>query len=138
MLSSMNSGFLVAASVFVGIGALIHLYIFVLESVLWSRPRTWRTFGMKNQEDANTVRPMALNQGFYNLFLAIGAAVGLVLLWIGMTQAGAALVFLGAGSMVLAALVLIVSSPKLARAALLQGAAPLVGIILLVLALTTA
>ena len=133
----MNSGLLVAASIFVGIGALIHLYIFVLESILWTRPSTWRTFGLKSQDEANTVRPMALNQGFYNLFLAIGAAAGLVLLWSGMAQAGAALVFLAAGSMVLAALVLIISSPKLARAALLQGAAPLVGIILLLLALTT-
>jgi putative membrane protein len=36
--------------------------------------------------------------------------------------------------MVLAAVVLITSSPKLARAAVLQGAAPLIGVVLLLLA----
>ena len=40
--------------------------------------------------------------------------------------------------MVAAALVLLISSPKLARAAIVQGAAPLLGIIFLVLALVTA
>ncbi|MDH6182245.1 putative membrane protein [Microbacteriaceae bacterium SG_E_30_P1] len=134
----MNVGFAVAASVLVGLGAIIHLYIFVLESIRWSRPSTWRTFGVGSQADADTVKPMAFNQGFYNLFLAIGVAVGIVLFWAGMPEAGAALIFLAAGSMVGAALVLIASSPKLARPALIQGLAPLLGIVSLVIALTTA
>ena len=131
----MNTGLLVASTVLVGIAVLIHLYIFVLESILWRRPSTWRTFGLTSQADADVTRPMAFNQGFYNLFLAIGALIGLVLLWIGMPEAGAALVLLAAGSMVAAALVLIISSPKLARAAAIQGLAPLLGIIALLLAL---
>jgi len=134
----MNTGLLVATTILVGIAVLIHLYIFVLESIRWSEPKTWRTFGVASQADADTVRSMAFNQGFYNLFLAIGAAVGLVLLWTGMHEAGAALVILGAGSMVAAALVLIISSPKLARPATIQGLAPLLGIVTLVLALATA
>ena len=131
----MNTPLLVAATVFVGIAILIHAYIFVMESLTWSAPATWRRFGVRSQEDADTIQPMALNQGFYNLFLAIGATAGLVLLWAGMTAAGAALVFLGAGSMVAAALVLLVSSPRLARAAALQGAAPIAGVVLLAIAL---
>ena len=131
----MNTGLLIATSVLVGIAALIHLYIFVLESIRWREPKTWRTFGLASQADADTVRSMAFNQGFYNLFLAIGSALGLILLWAGMPEAGAALVFLAAGSMVAAALVLIISSPKLARAAAIQGLAPLLGIIALLLAL---
>jgi putative membrane protein len=134
----MNTALAIAGSVFVGLAALIHLYIWTLESLRWSQPSTWRTFGVTSQEDAETVKPMAFNQGFYNLFLTIGVAIGLVLAWTGAIEAGLALVFLAAGSMVGAALVLILSSPKLARAAAIQGAAPLVGIILLVLALTTA
>ncbi|MGX5681863.1 DUF1304 domain-containing protein [Schumannella luteola] len=134
----MNTALAIAGSVFVGLAALIHLYIWTLESLRWSQPSTWRTFGVTSQEDAETVKPMAFNQGFYNLFLTIGVAIGLVLAWTGPIEAGLALVFLAAGSMVGAALVLILSSPKLARAAAIQGAAPLVGIILLVLALTTA
>ena len=132
----MSTPLLIAATVFVGIAVLLHGYIFVMESITWRQPATWKRFGVRTQADADTTRPMAFNQGFYNLFLAIGAALGLVLLWTGATAAGAALVFLGAGSMVAAALVLVISSPRLARAAAIQGAAPLLGVVLLALALT--
>ena len=135
----MTSAFLIIGSVFLGLAALIHLYIFFLESVVWSKPSTWKTFGLASQADADTVKPMAYNQGFYNVFLAIGAGVGLVMLgssnW---SQGGIALAIFASASMVLAAVVLITSSPKLARAALIQGLAPLLGIIFLTLALITA
>jgi len=133
------SAFVIIGSIFVLIAALIHLLIFFLESVLWSRPEVWKRFGLRSQEEADTVKPMAFNQGFYNVFLAVGAGTGLVMLgstnW---AQGGIALAIFASASMVLAALVLITSSPKLARAAAIQGVAPLVGIIFLVLALTTA
>ena len=45
MLAGMNTALLVAGSVFVSIAALIHVYIFVLESVRWSPPATCRTSG---------------------------------------------------------------------------------------------
>jgi putative membrane protein len=125
----------VIGAIFVGIAALVHFYIFYLESIIWSRPRTWKTFGLKSQADADIVKPMAFNQGYYNAFLAVGALIGLILLTTNAQQAGYALIFLAAGSMVLAATVLITSSPKLARAAVLQGAAPLIGVVLLVVSL---
>ncbi len=128
----------IVSLVLVGLAALIHVYIFALESLLWTRASTRRTFGVRTEEEAVTLKPMAFNQGFYNLFLAIGAGVGVLLIVTGSTAAGAALIFLAAGSMVAAALVLLVSSPKLFRAALVQGTLPLVGIILLAAALTTA
>lgn len=134
MLASMNSALLIAGSIFVGLAAAIHIYIFVLESVRWSHPTTWRLFGVRSQADADTVRPMAFNQGFYNLFLAVGVALGLVLTATGSAAAGIAITLFAAGSMVAAALVLLISSPKLARAAAIQGAAPLVGIVLVALA----
>jgi len=114
----MNQALLVAGLVFVGLAALIHVYIFYLESIAWSRPGTWKAFGLRSQADADTVRPMAYNQGYTP----------------GLEQAGIALVLFSAASMVLAATVLVTSSPKLARAAVLQGAAPLLGSALLVLA----
>ncbi len=130
--------FVVLGSVFVAIAALIHVLIFFLESILWSRPTTWRRFGLKTQEEAETVKPMAFNQGFYNLFLAIGVGVGLVLLGGSTTlQAGIAISLFAALSMVAAATVLITSSPKLARSAALQGVAPLIGVIFLIIALAT-
>ncbi|MEP6482212.1 MAG: DUF1304 domain-containing protein [Rhodoglobus sp.] len=135
----MASAFLIIGSVFLGLAALIHLYIFFLESVIWSKPSTWKTFGLANQADADTVKPMAYNQGFYNVFLAIGVGVGLVLVGTHtLSQAGLALAIFAGGSMVLAAVVLITSSPTLARAAAIQGIAPLVGIIFLVLGIATA
>ncbi len=131
------SAFVIIGSVFLFIAAAIHVLIFFLESILWSKPATWRRFGLKSQEEADTVRPMAFNQGFYNLFLAIGVGVGLVLLGAGNTAGGIALSIFAALSMVLAALVLITSSPKLARSAALQGVAPLIGVVFLVLQLLT-
>jgi putative membrane protein len=132
----MNQALLVGALVFVAIAALIHFYIFYLESIAWSKPSTWKTFGLRSQTDADTMRPMAYNQGYYNAFLAAGIVVGIVLIHTpGMLQAGVALVLFAAASMILAALVLITSNAKLARAAVIQGAAPLVGSVLLVLAL---
>jgi len=121
--------------VFIGIAAGVHVYIFYLESVAWSKPKTWKTFGLRSQAEADTVKPMAFNQGYYNAFLALGAIAGIVLIVAGLTQSGIALALFAALSMVLAATVLITSSPKLARAAVLQGAAPLIGIVLVVLSL---
>ncbi len=126
---------LIAGSVFVFVAAVIHLFIFFLESIAWSKPSTWKRFGLKTQAEADIVKPMAFNQGFYNVFLAVGAGLGLVLLGTGLTQAGLALAIFSCASMVAAALVLITSSPKLWRAALLQGAAPLIGVVLLGIAL---
>jgi putative membrane protein len=132
----MSSGFFIAGSVFVGLGAVIHVFIFWLESITWTTPSTWRRFGIRSQEDAEVVRPMAYNQGFYNGFLAVGAACGIILLSSpGLKQAGVALELFAALSMVFAATVLVVSTPQLARAAALQGALPLVGIVLLAIGL---
>ena len=125
----------IIGAVFLGLAALIHVYIFYLESIAWSKPKTWKTFGLRSQTEADTVKPMAYNQGYYNGFLAIGVIVGLVLLTTDVAQAGYALAIFAGSSMVLAATVLITSNAKLARAAGLQGAAPLIGVLLLVVSL---
>lgn len=134
----MSGVFLVVGAVFVSIAALIHVVIFVLESVLWSHPTTWKRFGLRSQEEADTVQPMAYNQGFYNVFLALGAGAGVVMMfWADVRPQGIALSIFVCLSMLLASVVLITSNPKLARAALTQGVAPLIALILLVLSLTT-
>ncbi|MBD7949503.1 DUF1304 domain-containing protein [Oerskovia rustica] len=124
------------ALVFAGLAALIHVYIFVLESVSWTSPRTRATFGTAEQEARDT-KELAFNQGFYNLFLAAITAIGIVLVTSGHTDVGAALVLSATGSMVLAGLVLIVSSPAKARAALVQLVPPAIAILLLVIALVS-
>ena len=119
-----------AGLVFAGLAALLHVYIFVLESFRWTAPRTRAVFGT-TAEEAQTTKMLAFNQGFYNLFLAVVTAVGIALIASGHRSAGAALVFAGVGSMLAAALVLVASSPDKARAAITQGAFPLVAVALL-------
>ncbi len=120
--------------VFLGIAAVIHVYIFVLESLRWTAPSTRRTFGT-SAADAETTKPLAFNQGFYNLFLAITVGVGIVMAGNGALAPGAALLFAGAGSMVAAGLVLLISDRRKARAALVQLSAPAIGLILLLITL---
>lgn len=133
-LALMTGILLILAIVFASLAALLHIAIFVMESVLWTRPAIWKRFGLKSQDEAQTIRPMALNQGFYNLFLTIGIVVGLLLLpHAALDTAGLALIFFACASMVAAALVLVISQPKLARAALTQGLLPLLALIALVI-----
>lgn len=124
-----------AGLIFAALAAALHVYIFVLESLLWTAPRTRAAFGT-TEEEAQTTKLLAFNQGFYNLFLAIVTAVGVIFVVTGETAVGSALVFAGAGSMVLAALVLVLSSPDKARGAVMQGTFPLIGVVLLGLGLT--
>jgi putative membrane protein len=124
----------IIGSILLAIAAIIHLAIFAMESVLWSRPGVWRRFGLRSQDDADTVRPMAYNQGFYNLFLAGGAFVGLLLYWTTLRPVGFGLTFFSASCMVLASVVLLTTGRSFLRAALIQGAVPLVGLIFFVLA----
>ena len=125
---------LIAGLVLAGIAALIHVYIFYLESFAWTDRKTLATFGM-TAEQAEAMRPMALNQGFYNLFLAIVTIVGIVFTAAGSTAVGAALVLAGTGSMVAAALVLVISDPTKRDAALKQGLVPLLAVVAVTIAL---
>ncbi len=124
----------VVGLVLASLAALVHVFIFWLESIAWTSPRARATFGT-TEEEALATREMAYNQGFYNLFLAILVAVGVVLFATGATAPGAALVLAGAGSMAAAALVLLLSSPEKAGAALKQGTIPLLGVIALAIGL---
>jgi putative membrane protein len=125
---------LVAGLVFAALAALLHVYIFVMESLTWTSPRTRATFGT-TAETAETTKELAFNQGFYNLFLAVVTAVGVVSVSMGATAVGVALVFAGVGSMLAAAVVLISSSSDKARAAAVQGTFPLIAIVLLAIGL---
>ena len=123
------------AVVFALLAAAIHVLFFALESVLFRRPFAWRTFGIRSQQDAETTRDWALNQGFYNLFLAVGVVVGVALSASGdpaTTGAGVGMVLLATASMLAAAIVLLVTKPTLLRGVLIQGVAPLVAIVAIV------
>jgi putative membrane protein len=119
-----------AGLIFAGLAALLHVYIWVMESLTWTSARTRATFGI-TEEEAVATKELAFNQGFYNLFLAIVTIVGIVMGKFGYFDAAKALIFAGTGSMFAAALVLLVSSPDKARAAITQGILPLIAIVLI-------
>lgn len=124
---------LVAALVAAALAAVLHVYIFALESLWWTTPRVRATFGLTEAEAAGT-RGMAFKQGFYNLFLAVVTVAGIAAYSLGHGAVGAALVIAGAGSMLAAAIVLILSDRTKASAAVKQGTLPLIGLALLALA----
>ena len=125
---------LTVALVLASLAAAIHVYIFWLESFAWTGPRGRATFGT-TAEQAETTRELAFNQGFYNLFLAVVTAAGIVAAALGHHGVGAALLIAGCGSMVAAGVVLLASSPSKARAALVQLTAPALALIGLAIAL---
>ena len=66
-------------SILTGVVAAIHIYIVVLEMVLWDTERGRKAFGM-TPEFSRSTKVLAANQGLYNGFLAAGLIWGL---WLG-------------------------------------------------------
>lgn len=123
----------VIALIFAVLAAGLHVYIFVMESITWTTPKTRATFNIPSLEQANITKPLAYNQGFYNLFLAIGALIGI--LFVGFSNSygsvivGWTLLFTACGSMLLAALVLAQTGGKSVRSGIIQGTTPLLAIL---------
>uniref|UniRef100_A0A9E8CIR4 DUF1304 domain-containing protein n=1 Tax=Bosea sp. NBC_00436 TaxID=2969620 RepID=A0A9E8CIR4_9HYPH len=67
------------AALLIGLVALIHVYIVILEMVWWDTPRGHKAFGL-TPEFAARSKVLAANQGLYNGFLVVGLAWGL---WLG-------------------------------------------------------
>ena len=79
-----------AAQILASIAVLFHVLVFAMEALLFPRPAVRSLFGVRS-ESTTAVRPWALNQGFYNLFLAAGPAIGLVAYHSGALAVGRAL-----------------------------------------------
>lgn len=67
----------IVTMVLVGLVALIHIYIVLLEMVWWTTPRGQKAFGL-TPEFARETKVLAANQGLYNGFLVAGLVWGLV------------------------------------------------------------
>lgn len=115
------------------VAALFHVGFFYLESIVFTRPVVWARFRLASQEQADIVRPMALNQGFYNLFLGLGIVAGLVLVAAGQETAGTAIILFACSCMVLAGIVLLATDYRFLTAAAAQALPPLIAIILTIL-----
>jgi putative membrane protein len=66
----------IAASIIIGLVALIHIYIVVLQMFLWDKPAGLKAF-RQTKEAAAITKVLAANQGLYNGFLAAGLLWGL-------------------------------------------------------------
>ena len=115
----------VVGQIATGLAVLVHLLAFAMESLWFRQPAVRRRFGL-SAPDAEVVRPMAFNQGFYNLFLALGAVGGLVAVNTGQTTVGRTLILFACGCMALAGVVLIVTDRRFVVAASAQILPPLV------------
>jgi putative membrane protein len=113
---------LIAAQLLAGLAAVLHVVFFVFESLLWTRPEVYARFGIRSGEQAETIRPMAFNQGFYNLALAMGLFVGIVMLGRDGSAGvvGKTLVLFATGCMVVAGVVLASTGRSYWRAASIQ------------------
>ena len=69
------------ANLLTGLVAAIHIYIVVLEMLLWDTPRGRKAFGLTEAFSAST-KVLAANQGLHNGFLAAGLIWGI---WLGET-----------------------------------------------------
>ncbi|MBT2567934.1 DUF1304 domain-containing protein [Arthrobacter sp. ISL-85] len=130
---------ILASLLFAFLAGALHVFIFTMESLTWTRPATWKRFGVASQSDAEATRSLAYNQGFYNLFLAIGAFIGVGLVAFGgagsgQDVAGWTLLFTCCGSMLLAAAILAFTGRKYLRAAATQGSTLLLAVVLGLLA----
>jgi putative membrane protein len=126
---------LTAGLVLAGLAAALHVYIFFMESLAWTKPGTRAVFGT-SAEEAEATKELAFNQGFYNLFLAVATAIGIVLTAADRDEVGPALVLTGTGSMLAAATVLVAANPARASAAVKQGLVPLLAVVLVVIGLS--
>ncbi|MCW2538416.1 MAG: epimerase [Frankiales bacterium] len=118
---------LIAAS----LAAALHVGIFYLEALAFSQPKVYRRFMIQNDAEAQIIKPWALNQGWYNLLIAVGTGAGVALFAAGHHDPARSLIAFGCAIMLGAALVLIISDKRMARAAATQGLLPLIALVLL-------
>ena len=125
---------LIAGMVFADLAAALHILIFYMESIAWEGPLARKTFG-GTPEEARPHAFYAFNQGFYNLFLALQALIGVVVSALGHVAIGAALILAGTGAMLVAAVVLALASAPHRSAAAKQGVFPLLAVTCTIVAL---
>jgi putative membrane protein len=122
----------VMAVVFGVVAGVVHLGFWLMESIRWRQPAIWKRFGVSSQDEADALAFAMQNQGYYNLFLAIGAIAGAVLV---STDIAGRTTLLGYCSLFMlgAAVVLFVARRTMVQAALVQGVPPAFALLALAL-----
>ena len=118
------------ALVFGVVAGVLHVGFWLMEAVWWRQPRIWKRFGVATQEAADEAAFGMLNQGYYNLFLGIGAIVGAFLI---ATDVAGRTTLLGYCCLFMlgAAVVLVVTRRSMLQAALVQGVPPTIALVAL-------
>ena len=106
------------ARIVVGLLVLLHLVIFVFEAMLWLSPAVYALAlpklnpGLEHPlaQQAQVLRALFINQGTYNLLVAAGAALGLILVGRQRREAGLALIRFTATIAMCAGIVLAMST----------------------------
>jgi putative membrane protein len=119
---------LLVVQVFAALAGLVHVYIWVMETLRFSDPKVHRGTFKTETADLAAVKPWAANQGWYNLFLAVGALLGTALVR-AEPAVGWTLIVTACGSMLLAALVLVATDRSMVPAAAKQGGFPLLTLV---------
>lgn len=119
--------------VLAGMAATLHVAFFVLESILFRLPIGRRVFGVRPDTDSAPLRLFAVNQGLYNLGLAIVVFVGIVVVVLDASSpVGVAVVVAGCSVMALAGAALAATAPRRTLPiAAAQGLPPLIAIVAL-------
>lgn len=111
---------------FFALAGLVHILFFILESFLLQKEGGYKILKISPTDHA-AIKPWAFNQGFYNLFLALGIFVGLYFVLKTRIQLAGVITSLFGLGMIGAGLVLFFSVPKLRLGAYLQIVPPLLG-----------
>jgi len=120
---------LILCTLFISITAILHVLFFKLESIDFMKARVLKRFGLTIEQGA-VVKVWALNQGFYNLFLALGLGYSIYLLHGTHFESGKTLAQFILLSISGAGFVLLLSAPKKFPAALAQAVPALTAFLL--------
>ncbi len=124
---------LLLAKITGSLSGVIHVLFFYMESIAWSQPRIHQAFRVESIEDANVLAVYVKNQGYYNLFLALGMFAGVALLG-RRPEVGRTLVMYISMVMLGASMVLLATVPAMIVGVCLQGVPPTLTLIALLLA----
>lgn len=124
----------VVAWAFAVVAGVFHLAAFLMESFLFDRPFVQRTL-VRDAGQSPAVRLWAFNQGFYNLALAAGAIIGVIVWAADQETVGQTLVVFSCAAMTLAGIVLVVSDRRLWQGAIGQALPPAIAVVATLLTL---
>lgn len=102
------------------LSGLIHVLFFYMESIAWLEPNIYEAFQVATLADAEVLNVYVKNQGYYNLFLALGMFVGLATLARSQVVAKTLIGYISA-VMFGAAVVLLLTIPEMIVGVCLQG-----------------